>query len=114
MPQPKVYVVHLPYRRSLSGHPVPAVNIDAAARYGEFVRVINTTHKLPHDLSPLIPTLTDGLRDFGPDDYLLHVGDQGALAIAMALVAHKLNGRVKVLRWQYDISDYTDQELVLW
>lgn len=103
---PRVFVVNLPYRRGIENTIVPAVNISNAYRYGEIVMLLDTQFRLPVDLTEIVDEIKEGMKDFAKDDYLLLVGDQGALGVAMACAAQLTGRYVNVLRWDYDSYEY--------
>lgn len=111
---PKVYLVNLAYRRVSAQQPMapvtlePVVDVSPATKYGELVLLLETTYRLPSDLSPFLDEIKRGMANFRANDYVLIVGDPGAVAITLAMAAQRTGGIVKVLRWDPHAGEYVE------
>jgi hypothetical protein len=81
-----------------------------AERFGEVVVM------LPPDAfrlaaAPMVAAIKDIMADFGPDDYVVAVGAPTLIAAAACIAARKTGGRLKMLTWDRQTSDYIATEL---
>lgn len=76
---------------------VPTVDVDHAKEFGDIVVM------LPPEASRLetpqiISLLRNALKDYGPDDYVLAMGDPAIIGI-VAAIADRASSPLRMLRW---------------
>lgn len=101
-----VYIVQEPLRRNRqNGSLETFMNLTPAAAYGD-LEVLLDRKNITLNPAPMIDLLKRKLRHFSDEDYLLGVGDTGAM-MAAAMVAGQMNrGRVKILKWDRETGSY--------
>ena len=104
----RVFVVQEPTRR-VAGETVPSMDLAPAAAFGDLVFCLPNG---PVMLSPapVEDRLREVLKDFNDDDYLLPVGDPGAISVASAIASEFNRGKFKILRWDRRGSRYLKVE----
>jgi hypothetical protein len=113
MSRGNVFIIHEVLRRNDKGEVVPAYDFRSAAEYG------NLEVCLPHGRvaltpGPTIQCLSDKLRNFCDDDYLVAVGDPSAICIASAIAANNNRGKFKLLKWDKSTKQYIKVEVNLY
>lgn len=81
-------------------------NILPARRYGDIKVLLPPHHQIMFSPQPVVHRLRDSLRNFSDDDYLLLMGDPAAIGIATTIACDINSGRVKLLKWDKQESDY--------
>lgn len=108
----RVFVPQVPSRFDRSmGAWVPTISLEHAAKFGDVVVM------LPPEASrlatvPISRALREKMRDFGPEDFIVAVGDPSVLAMA-AVLAHKTVGKLRLLKWDRVMSEYILMEIEL-
>jgi hypothetical protein len=103
---PKVYVPQMPSRYDAATKLwVPSINIDPAKPYGEVVVMLPPNANRLH-ISPLIVALREQMRDYGPEDWVVAVGDPSLIAAAACIATKKTGGILRVLKWDRQTSQY--------
>ena len=92
-----VYVVHNHTMRGPEGTRVPKYDFSEAEQFGE-VRYLIEGDVDPED-PKLAFDLSERLKEFTADDYLLLVGSPVAIGLAFAIASEYTDGKVKVLQW---------------
>lgn len=102
----KVFPVQMPKRwDETTGRSYDAIDISPATEHGEIQPPL-----FPGKLS--FYTHTDVievgklLKDFGPDDSILAIGDPAAIAMSAILAAEANQGSISVLRWERKRGGY--------
>ena len=91
------------------GAMVPSMDLSPAAEYGELVVMLHLIGKDALLMSvPVVRRIREVLRDFSDEDYLLAVGDPGAIAVAGAVAAEMNRGRFRILKWDGRNHRYLD------
>lgn len=104
-----VFIPQLPTRfDKATGQRVPSIDVNPASRYGELKSLFGLA--VPRDEA--LAGIRTSIRQIGPDDYILAVGDIVLLAmtVAYALIS---NGRATLLRWDNDLKSYRTEEVEL-
>jgi len=70
--------------------------------------------KLPLSPSPVIRLLSNKLREFSDDDFLLAMGDPVAIGIASMVAADVNNGKVNMLKWDRENQCYYNVKINLY
>ena len=82
------------------GDMVPSMDLSPAAEYGELTVMIPWVGKDALLMTvPVVRKIRDAMRGFSDDDYILAVGDPGAIAVAGAVAAEMNRGRFRILKW---------------
>jgi hypothetical protein len=84
---------------------VSIMNFNKARKFGE-PTVLMPTGPQALNVAPTIWALKDKLRDFSDNDYLIAVGDPTLIAMTAIICAEVNMGRVKLLKWDKDTSQY--------
>jgi hypothetical protein len=64
--------------------------------------------------SPVIRLLSNKLREFSDDDFLLAMGDPVAIGIASMVAADVNNGKVNMLKWDRENQCYYNVKIDLY
>ena len=104
--QPTVYIPQVPsrYDRGL-GAWVPTVTTHDAERFGKVVVMLPPEASRLH-VSPLLAALRERMSSFGPEDYLLAMGDPTLLAAAAVIASRQSGGDLRLLKWDRMSSSY--------
>lgn len=105
-----VYITQEVRKSTGNGSYQPQYNFKPALKYGELKVLVPAGMSLLSPV-PLVRTLKEKLADFGNDDYLLAVGDPSIIAVASVIAAGRNGGKLKVLKWDREISDYIPVEI---
>jgi len=110
----KVFVPQVPsrYDQSINSW-VPIINLDSAKVFGE-IEVL-----LPPEAGRMLPEqiqsiLSDKLYNISEEDWLLATGDPILIGITAALAANRLEGRLRILRWNKRQKNYDPIEIQLY
>jgi len=106
---PRVFIVNEPLFRT--GQRV--FDLRPAQAFGELVHVFPAGQP-PSDPSYAEGVLDEALADFGPDDYLLPVGNVALIAATAAVAAVRAGGALNVLVWDGERRVYSPVRYVLW
>lgn len=101
----KVYAPHQPskYDRTVSEW-LPTINLEPATKFGKLEILLPPNANLMH-AGPLVTALSERMKDYSRDDYLIAVGDPTLFAAA-AVIAYRQTGRLRMLKWDRMASDY--------
>lgn len=91
---------------------VPTVSLNSARRFGTVIEC------LPPEASrlataPMVDALKEKMKDFNKDDALIFVGDPSLIAAAAGIAMAKTGGRLRLLKWDRETSDYILVELAI-
>lgn len=102
-----VYVVqdHQRYNRD-TGEYESVHDLAPAEEYGP-IRYLLTPTAAPWAPDTILDELREGLRDFGPEDYLLLNGNPILIGLATAVAADTASGAVNFLQWHGRERRYT-------
>lgn len=107
---PKVYVPQVPSKYDTATKLwVPSVNLDNAKQYGEILVMLPPNANRLH-INPLITALREQMKDFGPEDYIVAVGDPSLIAAASCIAVRRTNGLLRILKWDRLSSSYIPVE----
>lgn len=102
----RVFVVQKTMRwDSTKGELVPKFDVSPAAEYGTVDYLLSPTAS-PFRPEALLGELHDKLKDFGPEDHLLLIGNPVLIGMAVAIAADYTDGEVKVLQWSGKARKY--------
>lgn len=102
----RVFVVQVPSRIDHGTKQwMPMVDLSAAKRFGE-INVMLPPEAGRLATVPLIQAVRECMSGFTRDDYLLTLGDPLIFAAAACIAAIKTGGRLKMLKWDRQTSDY--------
>ena len=102
----KVYAPQVPSRYDTATRLwVPTMDLAPAKRFGELVVMLppGTNRMQPDDL---MSALHERMRDFGPGDHLIAVGDPLLIAAAAIIAARQSAGELRLLKWDRIARDY--------
>jgi hypothetical protein len=109
----KVYVPQVPsrYDQDIQSW-VPTVNLDPAKAFGH-IEIL-----LPPEAGRMAPEvlhkiLLKGMEGITEDDWLLATGDPIITAIVTTIAVHKLDGLLRLLRWDKRAKAYEPIEIQL-
>jgi hypothetical protein len=102
---PKVYITQRAVFKDREGTRF-AANYTKAERFGELVLLIDSRPLIPEECTPDL--LEEKLADFTEDDYLLLSGDPLACALCAVAASRMTRGRVRFLRYDSKVHDYTE------
>lgn len=91
---------------------VPTINLDPAHTFGEIVVMLPPNANRLH-ISPLIVALREQMKDYGPDDYVIAVGDPSLIAAASCIAVRKTGGLLRILKWDRQSSSYIPVEVTI-
>jgi hypothetical protein len=94
----RVYIVQDQQRRQ-SGELVSLFDFSAAERFGELIFVLGPSARPFPPNEGIVAQLHEALQDFGPDDYLLLVGNPCLIGWATAIAAYYSGGIVQQLQF---------------
>lgn len=97
---PKVFIPQTPSRR-IKGEWVMKYDLSPAEEFGELVHLTRPGMLTQTSVARIAGTFRNKLRDFGPDDSILAVGDPVAIGIAVcyASQSHLIKGPINMLRF---------------
>lgn len=98
-----VYITQSHTRR-LPGGGSFTYDFSDAERFGE-TRIL-TEHQGARISREVTEEVRRGLADFGPEDYLLLVGNPCLIGIATAVAAERSGGVIQLLQWNRNTSAY--------
>ena len=92
----------------------PKINIMGAAHYGNIKFLLPELSQIIFSPGPLIMKLRQGLKNYGPKDYLLLTGDPAIIGVACSIVSDITNGKYNVLKWDKQERRYYSIEINLY
>ena len=92
----------------------PKINIMGASQYGTFKFLLPELSQIIFSPGPLIMKLREGLKNYGPKDYLLLTGDPAIIGVACSIVSDITNGKYNVLKWDKQERRYYSIEINLY
>ena len=92
----------------------PKINIMGASQYGTFKFLLPELSQIIFSPGPLIMKLRQGLKNYGPKDYLLLTGDPAIIGVACSIVSDITNGIYNVLKWDKQERRYYSIEINLY
>lgn len=109
---PRVFIPQIPSRYDTNAEAwMPTVNIDPARKFGELnVMLPPEANRL--ELSSIVSVLKRMMKDFGPNDYVLALGDPMIIALA-AVLAERAAGTLRLLKWDRMQREYILMETSL-
>lgn len=103
---PKVYAPQVPSKYdSATKLWLPSINLDPAKAFGELVVMLPPNANRLH-VNPLISAIKEKMKDFGPEDYVVAIGDPSLLAAAACIAVKKTGGTLRILKWDRQSSSY--------
>lgn len=103
---PKVYAPQMPSRYDNATRLwIPTVNLAPAEKFGEVVVALPPNANRLH-LAPLIVALKEQMADYGPEDYVVAVGDPSLIAAAACIASRKTGGLLRILKWDRQTGQY--------
>ena len=109
----KVFIIHEVMKRNAKGDMVSAYDFRKAAEYGD-LEVCLPPGRVTLAPGPTVQLLTEKLRNFCDEDYLIADGDPSAIAIAGAIAAANNRGRFKLLKWDANMRQYIKVDVTLY
>lgn len=109
---PRVFVPQVPSRYDTNASAwMPTVNIDPAKKFGELnVMLPPEANRL--ELSSIVSVLKRMMKDYGPEDYVLALGDPMIIAVA-SVIAERAAGSLRLLKWDRMERQYVLMEVTL-
>ncbi len=109
----KVYVPQVPsrYDQDIQSW-VPTVNLDPAKMFGH-VEVLLPPEAGRMAAKDVHKILLKGMEDITKDDWLLATGDPVITAIVTIIATQKLDGLLRILRWDKRAKTYEPVEIQL-
>jgi hypothetical protein len=109
---PRVFIPQVPSRfDSRLNTWLPTVNIDHAKTFGE-LNVMLPPEAGRLETSSIVAALKRMMKDYGPDDYVVALGDPMIIAIA-SVIAERAAGRLRLLRWDRNTREYVAIEVAV-
>jgi hypothetical protein len=107
---PKVYAPQVPSKYDPATRLwVPSINLDPAKQFGDLVVMLPPNANRLH-INPLVVALREQMKDFGPEDHVVAVGDPSLIAVAACIAAKKTGGILRILKWDRQSSSYISVE----
>ena len=88
---------------------IPAFDFSSAAQFGQLTPVVEPEDN-PLWLDRIVPKIKKSLESFGPDDYLLAVGDPSVIAVCSGIILRKQSS-LKMLKWDRQLKTYIQMEI---
>jgi hypothetical protein len=108
----RIFIPQQPSRFDVdSGIWVPTHNIDAAKKYGDFIIMLHPAATRVA-FAALVDVLKEKMVDYGPEDYLLALGDPSLIAAA-AIIAYQRSGGLRLLKWDRKTFDYIEVSITV-
>lgn len=108
---PRVFIPQVPSRYDSSiNRWVPTVNLEPAKAYGE-LKVLLPPEAGRMNLQELRALLARGLETMTIEDWILTTGDPTIMGITMVIAARRLNGLLRILRWDRQLKTYEPIEV---
>ncbi len=102
-----VYAPQVPVRYDqLTGKRLSIFNLNTALRFGNLVELLPAEADLDESVEKQVQLLQEGLFDFARDDVLMAIGDPIIIAAAAAIVCKKMEGRMRMLKWDKRAKEY--------
>jgi hypothetical protein len=99
MNHPRVFVVQNQHRLNAEKQGYePKYDLTPAREFGTLVYLLGPSAN-PLRPAPLITELRHSLRDFGPNDYLLLIGNPVLIVLAGSIASSYAGGSINVLQW---------------
>lgn len=92
----RVFVVQGTLKKTVDGQLVPKHNLESAREFGQIVEILSPSAK-PFVPEPVIRDIRQKLSDFGPDDYLLLIGNPALIGFVVAIASQRSS--VRLLQW---------------
>ena len=95
----------------------PKINIMGASSYsssGKFNFLLPEFSQIIFSPGPLVYKLSQGLKDYTSNDYLLLTGDPAIIGVACSIVSDITNGKYKLLKWDKQERKYYPIEINLY
>ena len=92
----------------------PKINIMGAANYGQFKFLLPEFSQMIFSPGPLIYKLSQGLKNFKVEDYLLLTGDPAIIGVACSIVSDITGGKYNLLKWDKQEKKYYPIEINLY
>ena len=107
----KVYAPQIPSKYdSATKLWLPSINLEPAKKFGELVVMLPPNANRLH-VNPLIFAIKEQMKDYGPEDYIVAVGDPSLIAASACLAVKKTGGLLKILKWDRQSSSYIAVEI---
>lgn len=108
---PNVYVPQLPARFDGGSNLwVPTINIKPAAAFGTVVIMLPAAANRT-GIEACASSIAHQMEDYGPDDYLVAVGDPTLYAVAACHAAKRAGGVLRMLKWDRLAAGYILEEV---
>ncbi len=89
---------------------IPTMNMAPAEKYGELVVLLPPNANRLHT-APLVAAMSERMKDFNDQDWLVAIGDPSLIAAAACIAARKTGGLLRLLKWDRMTSDYLTTEI---
>lgn len=110
---PKVYAPQVPSKYDPATRLwVPSINLEPAKEFGDLVVMLPPNANRLH-INPLVVALREQMKDYGPEDHIVAVGDPSLIAAAACLATKKTGGLLRILKWDRLSSSYISVEAQL-
>ncbi len=94
----RVFIPQIPSRFDTNVQAwVPTVSINAAKEFGE-LKVMLPPEASRLDTLDMVRLLSDAMADYGPEDYILALGNPVIIAIT-AVIADRASSPLRILQW---------------
>lgn len=111
--KPRVFFVQKTFRRAGADAWELTVDPTPAKPYGEIKYLLDHADVDELSLREVFAKLSDGLKSFTEDDYLVLVGNPTAIAMAGIITCDLTDGCVKILHWERTTTKYVEFTLDL-
>ena len=103
---PRVFAPSLPSRfDSASRLWVPTVEISPAEKFGKIV-VMLPANAARAGLAPCVAAMKEQMADYGPDDFIIGIGDPSLIGAASCIAVRQTGGLLRMLKWDRMSKDY--------
>ena len=111
--QPKVFVPQVPSTFDKASELwVPKISLDQAKKFGT-IEVLLPPGANRAAIGQIAISMRERLKDVEEQDYLLPTGDPALIAVASIYLARRSGGKLRLLKWDNRLGDYTPMEICL-
>jgi len=106
---PTVFVTQVPSKQ-IGGNWMPQVDLSPASKFGR-VEIMLPPESNRLLIAPLYAIIREKLKNFGPEDWIVALGDPSIFTAAACFATKQNNGTLRLLKWDRKTGDYLPVEL---
>ena len=110
---PRVFIPQVPSRFDGGSNLwIPTVNVSRAKDFGDLVVMLPPAASRT-GIDACAASIARQMEDYGPEDYLIAIGDPTLYAVAACCAARQTDGLLRMLKWDRISSNYILEEVEL-